>query len=217
MHRHDERAEFFLVKILELVNQQRDGNLSLLGGFRHRDKQIGQVTFQIAAVRRAFFRVNVQANLHVAQRHFDAVHETLEHGQSAFSLVTRARHAIQLKEQLAQRRHKQGRQRFVLMGFHHHRAIAGLESEPVNFIEQHRLADTAQPGEQNTFLGSPCLNATKEDARLFEDSRTTNQLGRGRTCAGGERIFDGVHTMLGDFYLFITMSSHFPLETTINC
>ena len=70
------------------------------------------------------------------------------------------------------------------MGFHHHGAIAGLRGEAVNFIEQHRLADTAQSGEEDALLRTPFFHAPEENARLLKNSRATDEFGRWRACAG---------------------------------
>ena len=59
VHGHDERAEFLLVEVLKLVNKQRHGNVALLGGFGDGQKQVGQVTFQVAAVCSPLFRLDV--------------------------------------------------------------------------------------------------------------------------------------------------------------
>jgi len=48
------------------------------------------------------------------------------------------------------------------------------------------------------------FDATEENASLVEDSLATDHFERGRTCAGGEQVFDGVHTMLGEFLVVYT-------------
>ena len=45
-----------LAEILKLINEQSHGNLAFPGRFCDSHKKIGQVAFQIATVRRPFFR-----------------------------------------------------------------------------------------------------------------------------------------------------------------
>jgi hypothetical protein len=54
-------------------------------------------------------------------------------------------------------------------------------------------------GEQNAFLGTLFFDTTEENAGLLEDSLATDQFGWRRACAGGERIFNGVHDEFREF------------------
>jgi hypothetical protein len=76
--------------------------------------------------------------------------------------------------------------------------------EAINFIQQHCLADATQTSEQNAFLGTLFFDATEENASLVEGSLSTDHFGRWRTCAGRERVLDGVHTMLCEFLVIYT-------------
>ncbi len=156
---------------------------------------------------------DVQADFDVPHLDLEAAHEALEDGQSTFGLVFRAREAVQLEKELAQRRHQQGGQRLVLVGLQGHGAVASLGGHTLDFIEQHRLADTAQAGEEDAFLRALGFDATEEDASLFENSFATNHLGRWRTGPGRKRVFYGVHTMFG---CLLVISTHLYLLIDIH-
>jgi hypothetical protein len=72
-------------------------------------------------------------------------------------------------------------------------AVVPSLGHALHFVEQHRLADSTQSGQQHTFLGSFPTNARKQHLRLFQNILTTRQLGRRRARAGRERIDDFVH------------------------
>ncbi|MDP2137003.1 MAG: hypothetical protein Q8J74_04035 [Candidatus Didemnitutus sp.] len=51
-------------------------------------------------------------------------------------------------------------------------------SQPVDFVQKDGLADTAQAGEQDTFLRPLRLYATKKDTRLLKNTIATNEFRR---------------------------------------
>ncbi len=61
MHRHDQRAQFLLVEILNLINEDGHGYCSLLGCFAYGDEEVRKVNFQIATIRRALFGFDIQS------------------------------------------------------------------------------------------------------------------------------------------------------------
>jgi hypothetical protein len=56
------------------------------------------------------------------------------------------------------------------MSFRRQCAVARLGCHTLDFIEQHRFADAAQPCEQNAFLGPSCLDATQQYPSLLKYS-----------------------------------------------
>ena len=153
MHGHDERTEFLLAEILQLVDQERDGNLTFLGSLRDGNKQVGKVAFEIPAVRRAIFRINIEADFDVAQRHLaQSIYKTLEHGQTAFGFAPPTGCSVQLEQQLTQRGNQQYGKRFVTMRFKHNRAISSPDRKPINFMKQNRLANTSLASKQQALF-----------------------------------------------------------------
>jgi hypothetical protein len=47
--------------------------------------------------------------------------------------------------------------------------------------------------------GTLFFNPTEENASLVEDSLATDHFGRWGTCAGRERVFEGVHKCFVNF------------------
>jgi hypothetical protein len=60
-------------------------------------------------------------------------------------------------------------------------------------VEQHGLADAAQPGEHEAALGSPAGDALEHDVELRELPVAAGKLGRALPGAGRVRVPDGIH------------------------
>ena len=66
---------------------------------------------------------------------------------------------------------------FILVRFQGQGAVADFGGKALNFIQQHRLADAAQTGEQDALLRTLFFDPTEENTSLFKDSRPTDQFG----------------------------------------
>ena len=96
MHRHDQRTQLFLVKVLDLINEDRDSTLTILGRFTDRGEEIGQISLQITAVGGSLFRFNIEPNADVVDRQLQASDEASEDGEAPLDLVAGAGDPIQL-------------------------------------------------------------------------------------------------------------------------
>ena len=142
MNGHDERAHFDLGQILQFVDDDGNRGATVCRCLADRDKQFSQIGLQIAAVCRACFGINVEAELGVACLDFDCADKTAKHSQTPLDLLADVLHSVQCKQGLAQWRRKQLGQRFVLVGFNQHCPVTLHFSNFTYAVEQHGFANT---------------------------------------------------------------------------
>jgi hypothetical protein len=68
-----------------------------------------------------------------------------------------------------------------------------LDRQAAQRVQQHRLADPAQPGEHHAAVGTPAADPFEGDLELLQLAVTTRELGRALAGAGGVGVPDRVH------------------------
>lgn len=160
------------------------------------DEQIGQIDFQVSAVGGTLLRVHIQAEGDVFVRDLKPAKKAAQYPQAAFDLVACPCQSIQFKEQAAQMGGYAWAKGLVFVRLDKDGPVSFGSGQAFDFIEQHRLAHTAQPGQQHAFFSSFELDPSEQNPRLFKNGLATDTLGWRGARAGGIRIFDWVHIYL---------------------
>ena len=99
----------------------------------------------------------------------------------------------QLAHRLVHRRREGAAQRLVRPGLELAGAPAGAHRGRAQRVEQHGLADPAQPGEHDRALGAAAGHPLEHDVEGVELLVAPGELGRALAGAGGVRVPDRVH------------------------
>ena len=147
-------GEVGALQILHLVDEQRDPDLELGGRLTDVDEQLGQVGLQVAGVGAAAFGLDVDADGEAPVRR-RAQREGLEHAQRAFEAVPPLSPAVRRAHRLIQRLRGESAERRVASRFDLRDDPAAALGHPAELVDQHRLADAAEAGEDQAALGEP--------------------------------------------------------------
>ena len=192
MQRHDERLEVGGSQELDLVEKEDDAHPVLGRGVADRDEQVTQVLGQSAAVGRAGQRVDVEARGHAAVG-TEGERERLEDGRGSERPLRPARLGRELQQGAAHLGRHLGGEGGVLFDFPLDRrpvARLGLVAE---HVEQHRLTDAAQPGDDLRLCRVAALESLEQDVEgldLLVAADERRRLGAG---AGGVGVLARVH------------------------
>ena len=120
-----------------------------------------------------------------------AVGEGLDHPEHVVDRVLVA--VAELADRLVQRAAQRPAQPLVGPGLELAGAPALAHGRAAQRVEQHRLADAAQPGEHEAALGAALGHPLEHDVEGGELLVAPGQLGRALAGAGGVRVPDRVH------------------------
>ena len=99
----------------------------------------------------------------------------------------------ELAHRLVHRRRERAAQRLVGPGLELAGAPPGAHRRRAQRVEQHGLADAAQPGEHDRALGAAAGHPLEHDVEGVELLVATGELGRALAGAGGVGVPDRVH------------------------
>ena len=119
-----------------------------------------------------------------------ALGERLDHAER---VVAGAAGRPELAHRLVHGRRERAAQRLVGPGLELAGAPAGAHRRRAQRVEQHGLADAAQPGEHDRALGAPAGHPLEHDVEGVELLVAAGELGRALAGAGGVGVPDRVH------------------------
>ena len=173
----DQRLELDRAEELDLVEQEHDSRLPVLGGFAERDEQVGQVVAQVPAVGHPLDRVDVDAGADGAVGG-DGDRERLQHTGGAPDLLGPRRLRCDLEERAADHAPHPRAEDLVLRDL-------GRDSDPAHGprtalegAEEDRLPDAAQAGDEHRLLRIAALQALEEDLEALELGVAPDESGR---------------------------------------
>ena len=124
-------------------------------------------------------------------------------------VVPRAAGRAELADRLVQGRGERAPQRLVGPGLELAGPPPGAHGRGAQRVEQHGLADPAQPGEDDRALGTAAGDPLEDDVEGVELLVATRELGRALAGAGGVGVPDRVHDRS------VCGSLRFPADITI--
>ena len=125
----------------------------------------------------------------------DAQRERLEHAEELVDPVGRAVPRRQLADRHVQRGGDRPAQRLVRPGLDLAGAPEPADRLRAQRVEQHRLADAAQPGEHQAALGPAAGDPFQHDVEDVQLAVAAGQLGRALAGAGRVRVADRIHAI----------------------
>jgi hypothetical protein len=192
-----ERRHVVRTEILHLVDEQGDARTHVGGDRRRVGEQLDQIDLDVAGVGAAAGRRHVDAGLPpVAQLRVGRCRpqcERLEHTEEVVDPVRRAVPGGQLAHGHVQRGRDRAAQRLVGPGLDLPGAPQPADGLRAQRVEQHRLADAAQPGEHEAALGAAARDPLQDDIEHVQLTAAAGQLGRPLTGAGCVGVAHRIH------------------------
>ena len=184
--------------VLHLVDEQRDPDAEVSGHRGGVGQQLGQVDLQVARVGPAAHGRDVDAQLG-DDRALGAAGvaggERLEHAQEVIDPVRRPVPGRQLADGHVQRAGDRPPDRLLGPGLDLAGAPQPLHRHRPEGVQQHGLADAAQPGQHHAALRPAAGDPLQHDLELGDLTVTAGQLGRPLSGARRVRISHGVHAI----------------------
>ena len=186
-------------EVLHLVDEHGDAAGGVGGRAAEVGEQLDQVDLDVAGVGAPGDRRDRDAGVPpVAQLRRAAprptgrlaLGERLDHTEG---VVTGTAGRAELAHRLVHGRRERAAQRLVGPGLELAGAPAGTHRRRAQRVEQHGLADAAQPGEHDRALGAPAGHPLEHDVEGVELLVAPGELGRALPRAGGVGVPDRVH------------------------
>ena len=197
-----------LLHVLQFVDEQDQcGAIGLRrapGGFQQRL----QVVLQVAIVGQPRLGIEVDANLDILVLQLERLGEARQRAQGTPTQIARLLRPRQPQQGLAQLRCQNCRQRAAFGGFHAQGVQPGAFGVLAHPVQQHGLANPAQPDHQHALGVPPGPGALTGDVHRPQQLIAAGQLwrrGTGARCVG---IGDRVH---GDNLQLVYLSYKFSL------
>ena len=192
-----DRRDVVGLHVLHLVDEQRDPAADVGGHPGGVAEQLDQVDLHVAGVGPAArggdvdARLPAVAHLRVGRRHPQG--EGLEDAEDLLHRLLVAVPGAQLAQRHVQRGGDRPAQRLLGAGLDLARAPAAGDRGRAQLVEQHGLADAAQPGEHERAFRTAVRDALEDDVEGAELGVPAGQLGRPLTGAGGVGVPHGIH------------------------
>jgi len=191
---------------LQLVDQQQGADPELQRGVTDHLQEGGEVLAEPAAVGDAVLRLDLGAEGDAVESQLQREglqhrERALEFGPAQMPARGRAHRLGQLGREDLPQRHRRGRLHL------RHDPLAGVRLTH-QLVEQHRLADPAEPGDDPTPVTlAVLLSAAQHHVEVSEDAFSAGEDGRTATGTGSERVQDRIHVSET-----ITPYKRFPYE-----
>ena len=183
------------------VDQDHDRRTARPGRLAGGHEDLGKVAAQRAAVCHSGFSVDVDREFDPLDGHLHRAHETLQDPQAPLDVLAHALDAIELQQDRAQRGNDRYRQRLVVRDLDEVRQRALFLRHGLDFVQQDRLADAAQPHEQEA-AGRPAgLVALDRETGVGENGVASRQLRGRRSGAGRIGIYAWVHSPASTWFI----------------
>ncbi|HRW61164.1 MAG TPA: hypothetical protein P5340_10990 [Defluviicoccus sp.] len=180
----DQSGQVLFGDILEFVEGKDHGRMPLGGSPANGGKKVSKVSFQIATVGDPLVGLEVEADFDVLILDLEGVDKAPQCAQGRSQSSAGSFAAAQAEQGCSQRRGKQARQRSIFRCFDLDRGEATSLGLEANLVQEHSLADAAQPIEDETAGGTPDLDAVEGDACALNNVVTARKLRRRETSAG---------------------------------
>ena len=185
-----------MLDVLHLVDEDRDPDAEVAGQVGDVGEQLDQVELEVAGVGAAPHRRHVggraPADL-LAVRERGPQREGLHDARDRVDPVGVAVPVGDLADGGVHRLRERQPQRLVGTGLELAGPPGPLHREPAQRVEQHGLADPAQPGEHHRALGAAGGDPLEGDLELPQLPVAAGELGRPLAGAGGVGVPDRVH------------------------
>ena len=197
MEGHDEGAKLFFVEVLDFVDAEGDGAVSVGGGFCHSLKEFGEICFEVSAVGRAGFRVNGDFELEFTEARFgfeaERAQEAAQDAESATGLITDIFTQIEGVEDVAEGGKQEFGEGFSFPRFKEGGVVAGVLCVAVDAVEDNGFADAAQTNEDHAAGMEAAAQTIEGDGGMIEDGTAPGELRWRRASTWGKGIDTGVH------------------------
>ena len=190
MQRRDQRFEVGALEKLHLVEQEHDTALDVRGDRADLDQQLTQIARQIAAVSSAQLRFDIEREVDAST---GAEGEGLQDPERAPNAILQRLHPRQFQERRPAERCNQLREPRVVrcLGASRHPAIG--DRDVLECLQQHRLTDPAEPGDEQALLRVADPDPPQHRGVLVDLPRPAGQCPRDRSRTGRVRTSDGIH------------------------
>ena len=190
------RGEFFRCEVLHLVDEHRDTDTEFDRSRTEVECKVGQICVQRSAVSSTLGSIDVEPQRHRPvriERHRERRHRP-QRGPKAFLRLSPPLFSTQrCRKRSRQPIGERGRPT-PAVGLDTSGDPAALLGASRQVLKQHRLADTAQPGEHDASSGSPSLGAVGENLECLDVVFSTGQLRRTKPGPGRVRVPTRIHT-----------------------
>jgi hypothetical protein len=192
-----QRRDVVRAQVLHLVDEQGDAGAYVGGQVRDLGEQLDEIDLDVAGVGAAGGHGHVDAGLPaVAQLGSlgrGAQRERLEHAEDLLDPAGRAVADGDVADRPVQRGRQRAAQVRLGPGLDLAGAPAGADGHRAQFPQEHRLADAAQPGQDEAAFGTAPGDALEHDLERVQLAVPPRELGRPLAGAGGERVAHRVH------------------------
>jgi len=182
---------------LQLVDEQHQCGIPVTGCHTGSLQEVLQVEFQITVVGQSRLGFQVDPHLDVLELDPERLCESRQGTQRAFRQCFRLGVAGQAQQRTAQFGGQNRRQRSALGSFDAQGLDAGGLGILAHAVQQHGLADAAQPRHDDIGGMEAAKHPVHGDFGGFDQLLAAGKLGGAHTGAGAEGIAAGIHRLSG--------------------
>jgi hypothetical protein len=170
---HDEGAKLFFVEVLDLIDAEGDGAVSVRGCFSYSLKEFGEIRFKVTAICRAGFRINGDFEFEFTEAGLgfetERAQEAAQYAESAAGFVADIFTEIEGVEDVAEGGKQEFGEGLAFTCFKEGGVVSGLLRVHLDAVEDDRFADASESDEDHASGVEAGAESVKCDGCMIED------------------------------------------------